>query len=51
MEHKEDPDRPYWCVCGLAGLYETPGEWVCHRSVKPSQRGSGPTPYGIVYGH
>lgn len=33
-EHREDPDRPFWCVCGLAGMYETPDVWVCYASAR-----------------
>jgi hypothetical protein len=31
--HHENPDKPDWCICGLAGMYEV-GKWVCPRSYK-----------------
>lgn len=61
-EHSQNLDDPDFCVCGVAGLWETPDLWVCQRSTEtiwlhpnsglthPPQH-SGTTPYGFMSGH
>lgn len=34
VEHYPRLDNPFFCVCGVAGLWETPDQWVCYRTAE-----------------